>query len=96
MADDKLGAELEKALGEVRAAGDYEIGGEHYKRVPRGYDKDHPRAELLHYNGLFTTTPDIEPVVMSSAGLVDVVIDHCQNTAPLHRWLVKVNQGTQS
>lgn len=28
------------------------IDGKHYKKVPRGYDADHPNAEYLLYNGL--------------------------------------------
>jgi uncharacterized protein (DUF2461 family) len=45
--DDELGGELDSAIMAVRAAGAYEIGGEHYKKVPRGFDPDHPRADLL-------------------------------------------------
>ena len=30
--------------------GGYQLSGEHYKRVPRGYDPEHPHAELLRYN----------------------------------------------
>jgi uncharacterized protein (TIGR02453 family) len=95
VADDDSGAELEAALAEVAAAGPYEIGEQHYKRVPRGYDSDHPRADLLRFNSLYASSPNIEPAVLSSASLVDVVLEHCQNTLPLHRWLVKVNEATR-
>jgi uncharacterized protein (DUF2461 family) len=95
VADDDSGAELEAALAEVAATGPYEIGEQHYKRVPRGYDSDHPRADLLRFNSLYASSPNIEPAVLSSASLVDVVLEHCQNTLPLHRWLVKVNEATR-
>ena len=94
--DDELGSELKTALAAVRGAGNYEINGEHYKRVPRGYDQDHPRADLLRYNTLYVSSPGIEPAVLSSAGLVDVVMDHCEKMAPVQRWLVKVKQGVDS
>jgi uncharacterized protein (TIGR02453 family) len=94
--DDELGAELEAALASVRGAGAYEINGEHYKRVPRGFDPDHPRVDLLRYNTLYASSPGIEPAVLSSAGLVDVVMDHCEKMAPVQRWLVKVKQGLSS
>jgi uncharacterized protein (TIGR02453 family) len=44
--DNKLGTELETVLDTVKKAG-YETGGEHYKRVLRGYDQEHQRAGLL-------------------------------------------------
>lgn len=92
--DDEQGAELESALDSVRQAGSYDLNGEHYKRVPRGFDPDHPRANLLRFNTLYVSSPLIEPAALSSAGLVDVVLDHCQNAAPLHRWLVEVKKAT--
>ena len=88
--DDKLGSELESALEAVRGAGAYEINGEHYKRVPRGYDQDHPRTDLLRYNTLYASSPGIEPAVLTSSALVDVIMDHCEKMAPVQQWLVKV------
>lgn len=90
--DDRLGTELELALETVREAGPYEIRGEQYKRVPRGFDPDHPRVELLRYNPLYVSSPGIEPAVLAIPALVDVVMDHCENMAPVQRWLVKVKQ----
>lgn len=90
--DDGLGSELELALASVQGVGAYEINGEHYKRVPRGYDPDHPRADLLRFNTLYASSPGIEPTVLASAGLVDVVMDHCEKMAPIEKWLVKVKQ----
>lgn len=88
--DEKSGEELEEILKGVLAAGDYEVNGEHYKRVPRGFDPDHPRADLLRFNTLYISSPAIEPAVLATPGLVDVVMDHCQNMAPVQQWLVKV------
>ena len=94
--DDELGAELDSAIAAVRAAGAYEIGGEHYKKVPRGFDPDHPRADLLKYNAIYASSPRIDLAKLGSPELVDVCMDHSENTAPLHRWLVKINQTVGS
>lgn len=94
--DDELGSELEAALASVRGAGAYKINSEHYKRVPRGYDSNHPRADLLRFNTLYASSPGIEPAVLASARLVDVVMDHCEKMAPIEQWLVKVKQGVDS
>jgi uncharacterized protein (TIGR02453 family) len=93
VADDVRGAELEAALETLRSAGVYEIGGERYKRVPRGYDPDHARADLLHYKGLHVRSPQIEAPVLTTPELVEVCFEHCRAMAPLHHWLVGVNQA---
>jgi uncharacterized protein (DUF2461 family) len=88
--DDQLGADLEAALASVRNAGDYEVGGQHYKRVPRGYDAAHPRADLLRYNGLHAHSQAIGPEAITTPELVEVCYEHMRNMAPLHTWLAKV------
>lgn len=51
VADDRTGKELEKALDAVTKAG-LSVHGEHLTRVPSGFDKNHPRADLLRYKAL--------------------------------------------
>jgi uncharacterized protein (TIGR02453 family) len=88
--DEELGSSLEDTIEVVRAAGAYTVGGEHYKRVPRGYDKDHPRSDLLRYNGLWAHTSDLDPAVITRPELVPTALEHCRNMAPLHNWIVRV------
>lgn len=88
--DEKLGSELVAIMKSITGAGPYEFSGEATKRVPAGYDADHPRAELLRYQGLYAHTGSIPPAVLTSPQLVDVVFEHFQALAPLHQWLVKV------
>jgi uncharacterized protein (TIGR02453 family) len=94
--NEKIGSALERALQSVRESGEYEIGGEHYKRVPRGYDPEHVRAPLLLYNGLHVGSPQISHQEVSSPDLVEICFDHCVNMAPVHHWLVRLNQETGS
>ncbi len=88
--NETTGKELEEALANIRQSGEYGIRGEYYKRVPRGYDPGHPRAGLLRFNTLYASSPAIEPVVLASPELVEVVMDHCEKLAPIQQWLVKV------
>jgi uncharacterized protein (TIGR02453 family) len=92
VADEQLGSDLETALTSVKSAGDYTIGGQHYKRVPRGYDAEHPRADLLRYNGLYAHAQAAGPEAIVTPELVDICFAHLQHMAPLHRWLVRVVQ----
>ena len=92
--DEALGAELEAAMAAVRGAGAYTLGGEHYKRVPRGYETGHPRADLLRYSGLWAhTAASIDAALITTPRLLDACFEHCLKMAPLHHWLVKVRQG---
>ena len=90
--DDKLGKELDKVLKSLKKAGDYEIGGDQYKRVPRGYDASHKRATWLKYKGLHVLSPKMEPKVLTKPKLVDICFEHCKAMFPLHEWLVKVDK----
>lgn len=91
--DDKKGQVLADALDGLQSDG-YAIEGEKGKRVPNGYDKSHPRADLLLYRSLHVDVPRFDVKTAQSAGLVDAVIAHIQKTIPLHRWLVSVDSST--
>ena len=65
------------------------IDGKHYKKVPRGYDVDHPNAEYLHYNGLTARVEEKVPDAFYSDVLIDYAYTHYKNMLPLHRWLKK-------
>ena len=92
--DEVLGGELVEAVGAVTTAGPYLVAGKEYKRVPAGFDPDHPRAEWLQYKGLWVHTPHPLPVAqVCEPGLVDLVLDHFQRLAPVQRWLVSAGIG---
>ena len=91
--DNQMGPELEAALAEVEIVGDYEVGGEHYKRVPRGYDVEHPRATYLKYNGLWAVNPTaVKEADLYKPELIDICFEQCQRMDPIQRWLVKLDQ----
>jgi uncharacterized protein (TIGR02453 family) len=87
--DERSGEELQEALNKVRSAGNYEIAGEYYKRVPTGYDPSHKCANLLRYDGLYTFSPPIGVSDVTSSALVEHCYSHFQNMAPIFSWLVK-------
>lgn len=87
VADEEHGPALAAIVADLQAAG-YTVGGHHYKRVPRGYAADHPRAALLCHNGLYATTPFIPSEIVHTAALVEHCASHARTLAPLHQWLV--------
>ena len=89
VADNKFGAELKKVVKEVSDKG-YVVNGKHYKKVPRGYDANHPNAEFLPYNGLTAGIEETIPKAFFSAAIIDYAYSHYRHMLPIHRWLKKV------
>ena len=89
--NEKSGTRLTNIIDEIQAQSGFEIGGEHYKRVPKGYDIDHPRAELLKHDGLYISSPKIPAGVLKRPGLVDTCYEHAVRIAPVYHWLMNLH-----
>jgi uncharacterized protein (TIGR02453 family) len=88
--DDKTGPQLKRILAKIEKAG-FEVSGEQLKTAPRGYDKEHPRIDLLRHKQLFAgRLIGFEPVV-HTAELVDVVRDDWRALKPLVDWLARLD-----
>jgi uncharacterized protein (TIGR02453 family) len=83
----KYGPAFDKAVKGVLKKGPYGLGGEHYKKVPRGYPADHKNSEYLLYNGLWAGMEVPVPREFFSSGLVAYCVKHYTDMAPLHAWL---------
>ncbi|MBN1292456.1 MAG: DUF2461 domain-containing protein [Candidatus Latescibacteria bacterium] len=87
------GPALAKAIQKVTEASEYTLGGEHFKRVPRGYDADHKYAALLRHNGLYAGIDMAVPDELFSEELLDYCFDKFYQMKPLHEWLVGLTEG---
>jgi uncharacterized protein (TIGR02453 family) len=88
IADDATGKELEKILAKLTKKG-FEIRQhEMLKRVPKGFDPDHPRADLLKRKGLVVTFPEIPKGALTSAKLTSLLVAACKASVPFVEWLV--------
>ena len=83
------GAELSRIVEELAALPGVGLGGQHYKRVPAGYNPEHPNAELLKHKGLYAGYDLGIPDELYSPRLVDYCFERFEAVAPLHRWLVR-------
>jgi uncharacterized protein (TIGR02453 family) len=92
VADDARGSELAGIVDSLRGQG-YHIAEQGYKRVPAGYDKGHPRADLLRHTGLFAATPDLDPQMVTTEDFMETALAHWGRMAPLHHWLADVMGG---
>lgn len=85
-ADDIAGLGLERAIVAVRKAG-MEIGGSQITRVPAGYPKDHPRAELLRYKSLTAHREFGSPGWLATKRAQTEITKAFRSLAPLLGWL---------
>ncbi|MFW9805643.1 MAG: DUF2461 domain-containing protein [Candidatus Thorarchaeota archaeon] len=90
VANEKSGTSLVSILEDIKAQPGFEIGGIHYKRVPKDYDADHPRADLLRHDALYIQSPKIPVNVLKKPELVDICYDYALKMAPVHHWLLKL------
>jgi uncharacterized protein (TIGR02453 family) len=84
--DPRQGKELTGLIRRVFEATDFNIGGQHYKRIPAGYDASHPNSGLLRHNGLYAWRETNIPEELFSPDLVDYCLDRLEPLAPLQRW----------
>jgi uncharacterized protein (TIGR02453 family) len=86
VADDVAGPLLERTLAGIRRKG-LTIGGHELTRVPSGYPKDHPRAELLRRKSL-TASSDLGcPAWLSTPGAKAEIVKGWRAITPLIGWL---------
>jgi uncharacterized protein (TIGR02453 family) len=93
---ESTGVKLKQAVEKITATEGFEVGGEQLKRVPPGYDQDHPRGDLLRYKGLFARGPRLTPKTLQSAEAVDICLEHARTLGPLHKWIVEVDRQLRS
>ena len=81
------GAALQTLAGKLRRAG-YTVGGhDDYKKVPKGFAADHPRADLLKIRGLTGGFPAIPRGLLLKPAFADWLVLHGKAMAPLVIWL---------
>lgn len=84
VAADKPGAELAKLIARSKLAID---AHEVLQRVPKPYDAEHPRAELLRHKGLVVEFPAIPRGLIHKPAFASWLVGQAKVAAPVVRWL---------
>jgi uncharacterized protein (TIGR02453 family) len=87
VADEGRGKALDKLLAALAKKGFAADSHERLERVPKGFDPDHPRAELLKRKGLFVGFPEVPSGLLARAQLAKWLAGCCKTAAPLVEWL---------
>jgi uncharacterized protein (TIGR02453 family) len=87
IADGRRGSAFAKAVETLRKQR-YEVGSrEAMKRVPRGYDADHARSDLLKLKGIHVGRSFGAPKWMHKPAARDKIVGAWRDAAPVNRWL---------
>ena len=89
VADDKSGKPLVKVLDELRAKDIGVSSHDSLTRVPAGYPKEHPRAELLRYKDLVAWRDWPVAAWLGTAKARTRIEEFFRTCAPLNDWLHK-------
>ena len=84
--DPKKGRALQGLVETLRKK-KYDIGNKTRTKVPRGFDADHQRAELLLHEGLSAGWHGAIPREARSARLVEWCVERYAAVAPISKWL---------
>lgn len=86
VADAVAGAQLDRAIAAIRTGG-LTLDGHQLSRVPSGYPKDHPRAQLLRYKSLTAHRDFGSPAWLATKRTHREVVKAWRSITPLTEWL---------
>jgi uncharacterized protein (TIGR02453 family) len=87
VAGDSTGAELDRVIAGIERKKIRVHGHDVLKTVPRGYDKEHPRAELLKNKGIIAWQDWPPAPWLGRPAAKDRIVDFMRTSAPLMSWL---------
>jgi uncharacterized protein (TIGR02453 family) len=87
VADNRKGAQLATAVDALRKQRYGVDSRESLKRVPRGFDADHPRGDLLKKKGIHVGKEFGAPKWLHSAAALDRITTAWRAADPVNKWL---------
>ena len=88
----KRGGRLKTILDKGQQHFGADLDTDTYKRVPRGYPADHPRADLLKKKGVTLGETTAIPPELHTPDALDYIYARFEKIVPLHRWLVEMTR----
>ena len=86
---EKSGAQLAEIVAALHKDGYQTMAHEVLKTVPRGYDKDHPRIDLLRHKGIAMMKSWPVGAWLGTAKARDRVVGTLRAGVPLNEWLTR-------
>jgi uncharacterized protein (TIGR02453 family) len=92
--EEESGSRLTSILKELQERGLPIMEEPAYKRVPRGFDSEHPRSDLLRYGGIGVARR-LSAEELESSRLVPSLIDTAEAMKPLLDWLLPLPERVE-
>jgi uncharacterized protein (TIGR02453 family) len=89
--DPVMGGELKKVVAKISKNKDYKLGWVKYKKLPKGYDHDHPNKEYLLFGGIGFLFEEKNPGVLFDKKIIDYSFKIFKDMSPIHKWLLEIN-----
>lgn len=86
---EKSGAQLAEIVADLHRAGYQTMAHEVLKTAPRGFDKDHPRIDLLRHKGIAMMKSWPVGAWLGTAKAKDRVVGTLRDGKPLNEWLTR-------
>jgi uncharacterized protein (TIGR02453 family) len=87
-AEDRPGKALVRVLKGLESAG-FELHGDRLKRLPKEYEPDHPRAELLTFKTLFAMQQHEPAPWLHTPAALPRIVAAWRELGPLNAWLAQ-------
>lgn len=87
VADERSGPELQRIAAGLRGKGVDVSAHEVLKTAPRGYPREHPRADLLRHKGITAWKQWPVGAWLGTASAKKRIVDFLHTTAPLREWI---------
>lgn len=91
--DPEWGRDLADIAQKISRRKDFKLGEKHYKRIPSGFDPDHPNAGFLLYNGFHVWEETAIPEEFYSVKFVSYCWKKFKPFLSLHAWLLALSSG---
>lgn len=89
LSDKTAREQIVSSIKKIKKLG-YEMGGQHFKRLPKGFGDDFPNKELLLHNGLYCYLESKNISELKPKTIVDYCFKHFKAMLPVHSWLADV------
>ena len=83
----KRGSEFEAIISAKTFTGNFSVKGETLKKVPQGYNADHPQAEYLKNKSWYLVYSIADELVMDTSGFIDYAAQLFQYMKPFNDYL---------
>lgn len=87
------GDEWKNIINEPVFAEHFKVMGSSLKRVPAGYDRDHPQAEYLKYKSWYLECQVKDEMVLDSQEFIRYAADICKIMMPFNAYLNRALKG---